>query len=86
MSENRKSSARDLGDRPDDDLPDMSSPYWAKRIAGAEVRRGRPKADRTKVSTTIRLSPEVIEHFKAGGPGWQSRIDEALRRAAGLEG
>ncbi|HKT85218.1 MAG TPA: BrnA antitoxin family protein [Novosphingobium sp.] len=40
--------------------------------------RGRQKAP-TKVSTTIRLSPEVIAHFRAGGPGWQWRIDEALK-------
>lgn len=40
--------------------------------------RGRQKTP-TKVSTTIRLSPEVVEHFRAGGPGWQSRIDDALR-------
>jgi uncharacterized protein (DUF4415 family) len=29
---------------------------------------------------SIRLSPEVISHFKAKGPGWQSRIDDALRK------
>jgi uncharacterized protein (DUF4415 family) len=40
--------------------------------------RGQQKAER-KVSTTIRLSPEVIAHFRASGPGWQSRIDEALK-------
>ena len=40
--------------------------------------RGPQKAPK-KVSTTLRLSPEVIEHFKSGGPGWQSRIDAALR-------
>lgn len=33
----------------------------------------------TKQAISIRLSPEVIAHFKAGGKGWQSRIDEALR-------
>ena len=42
----------------------------------------------TKTPVSIRLSPEVIDHFKRGGKGWQSRIDEALvkvvrRRAAG---
>lgn len=63
-----------------DDAPDMSTPYWVERIPQATIHRGRPKAARPKVSTTIRLSPEVIEHFRAGGPGWQSRIDEALRR------
>lgn len=45
--------------------------------------RGPQKAP-TKVPVSIRLSPEVLEHFKAGGPGWQSRIDEALRKFAGV--
>ncbi|MEP9375561.1 BrnA antitoxin family protein [Aquabacter sp. CN5-332] len=34
----------------------------------------------TKVPVSIRLSAEVVEHFKAGGPGWQGRIDEALKK------
>ena len=33
----------------------------------------------TKVSTTIRLSREVIDHFRASGAGWQARVDGALR-------
>ena len=66
----------------DDDAPDLATPYWAERIAKAKVQRGRPKAASTKVSTTIRLSPEVIDHFKKDGPGWQTRIDEALRKVA----
>ena len=42
--------------------------------------RGRgPQKTPTKVRTALRLSPEVIEHFQAGGPGWQTRIDDALR-------
>lgn len=40
--------------------------------------RGRQQAP-TKVKTSIRLSPEVIEHFKAEGEGWQRRIDQALK-------
>ncbi len=32
-----------------------------------------------KVSTTIRLSPEVIERFRASGDGWQTRVDAALK-------
>jgi uncharacterized protein (DUF4415 family) len=27
---------------------------------------------------------EVVERFKAGGPGWQTRMDKALKKAAGL--
>lgn len=38
-----------------------------------------------KVPVNIRLSPDVLAHFKAGGPGWQTRIDEALRQIAGLQ-
>ena len=40
---------------------------------------GRPKAEHPKEAISIRLSPDVIEYFKAGGPGWQTRIDAALR-------
>jgi uncharacterized protein (DUF4415 family) len=42
------------------------------------MRRGPQKAPR-KVSTTIRLSDDVIQAFKAGGDGWQTRIDSALK-------
>ena len=48
-----------------DEIPDLSTDEWAKVIEVAPVRRGRPKADVTKVSTTIRLDPDVIEAFKA---------------------
>ena len=43
------------------------------------VRPGRPKAEFPKVPITIRLSPEVLDFFKTDGPGWQTRIDAALR-------
>lgn len=45
---------------------------------GQPKRRGPQKAP-TKVATTIRLSPEVVAAFKANGPGWQTRIDDALK-------
>lgn len=32
-----------------------------------------------KVHLSIRLSPEVINHFKAKGKGWQTQIDEVLK-------
>ena len=40
--------------------------------------RGPQKAP-TKQATTIRLSPEVMDSFKATGRGWQTRIDAALK-------
>ncbi|MCH2520128.1 MAG: BrnA antitoxin family protein [Dehalococcoidia bacterium] len=42
--------------------------------------RGAQKAP-TKISTTIRLDADVLEHFKRGGKGWQTRMNEALRKA-----
>lgn len=42
------------------------------------VRKGRPKSDNPKAAISIRLSPQVIEFFKASGKGWQTRIDETL--------
>lgn len=48
------------------------------------MRRGPQKAP-TKVAVSLRLSPDVIKHFKDGGPGWQTRIDDALRKVAKLK-
>ncbi len=84
MSANKFHTAGNLTDDQDNDVPDLSTEYWAKRIARAKIKRGRPKAAVTKVSTTIRLDPDVIEAFKTEGPGWQSRMNDALRKAAGL--
>ena len=47
------------------------------------ARRGRP-AGSTKRLVSLRLDEAVIDRFRADGPGWQSRINEALRKAAGL--
>ena len=73
-----------MGSKPDDDLPDMSTDEWAEVIEAAPVHRGRPKAAVRKVSTTIRLDPDVIDAFKKDGPGWQGWMNAALRKAAGL--
>lgn len=43
--------------------------------------RGRPRADNPRQQISIRLDPEVIEKFKATGPGWQGRINDALKAA-----
>jgi uncharacterized protein (DUF4415 family) len=48
----------------------------------ASIRKGRgPNKSPTKKLVSLRLSPDVIEHFKKEGRGWQSRIDETLRKA-----
>ncbi len=47
----------------------------------ASIRRGRgPNKAPTKKLVSLRLSGKVLEVYKARGPGWQSRIDQDLRR------
>lgn len=62
------------------DIAEMRSFAEALPELAAKLRRARgPQNAPTKLSTTIRLSPDVIGYFKSGGQGWQSRIDEALK-------
>ena len=42
-----------------DTAPDLSTDGWPEKFAKAPVRRGRPPKARPKISTTIRLSPDV---------------------------
>jgi len=78
MTENRPPTAPGLP-VPEEDAPDLTESPWSERLAVAPVLRGRPKSQQTKVSTTIRLDADVLEEFRAQGPGWQSRINQALR-------
>jgi uncharacterized protein (DUF4415 family) len=46
--------------------------------------RGRPAIANPRKQISLRLDGDVIEKFKSTGKGWQSRVNEALRKAAGL--
>jgi uncharacterized protein (DUF4415 family) len=46
-------------------------PKTAARVRG-------PQKAQTKRPVSIRLDQAVVDHFKAQGPGWQSRINDAL--------
>ena len=83
MNESKPITAQDSDDF-DDDIPEMTTPYWAAKIAAAPLLPGRPKSASPKISTTIRLDADVLAAFKAQGAGWQSRINAALRKAADL--
>jgi uncharacterized protein (DUF4415 family) len=62
-----------------------AKPFTDAFPALAASRRGRgPQKEPTKVAVSLRLSRAVVERFKAGGPGWQTRMDKALKKAAGL--
>ena len=43
----------------------------------------RPVLPGAKEQVTLRLDREVLDHFQAAGPGWQDRINDALRKLAG---
>lgn len=51
----------------------------------ASIRRGRgPNKAPIKKLVSLRLSPDVLDHYRSKGPGWQRKIDETLRKAAKL--
>lgn len=70
-----------------DDAPHLTR-EWFERAdlyhGDKMVRRGRPKSASPKEAINLRLDADVLEYFRKTGPGWQSRINEALRKAAGL--
>jgi len=52
--------------------------------SGTLTKPGRPRLDAPKRQVTLRLDSEVLDRFRAAGPGWQSRINAALRKVTGL--
>ena len=66
-----------------DDAPDLSTPEWVDEFRAAPVKRGRPRVQTPKVSTTIRLDADILAAFRAKGAGWQSQINAALREWLG---
>jgi uncharacterized protein (DUF4415 family) len=75
----------------DDDNPEWTKEDFVRarpasemlppEVAAAFVRkRGRPSGSQKK-AVSLRLDEDVIAKFKATGPGWHTRINEALKRA-----
>jgi uncharacterized protein (DUF4415 family) len=81
--------AYEPGDGPYDPNDSEATRVWFEKADlirhGKVVRRGKrgPQKTPTKKLVSLRLSPEVIDHFKSTGPGWQTRIDSTLREAIG---
>lgn len=76
----------------DDDLPEWTDDQFRRAAIydgdrlirpanGTLTKPGRPKSADPKRQVTLRLDSVVIEGFRATGPGWQSRINDALRKA-----
>jgi uncharacterized protein (DUF4415 family) len=74
--------ARQIAEDPDT-APELTEDFFRH----AEVwqgdrfirRGGRPKGSGTKEMVTLRLDREVLEYFRVGGPGWQTRLNDVLR-------
>ena len=67
-----------------DDAPELTDEWFEKAdfmIGRKVIRRGRPPGS-TKKLVSLRLDQAIIDHFRATGPGWQSRINEVLKKAA----
>lgn len=67
-----------------DDIPELNDEFFDN----AEIRRGdklirrgpgRPPLESPKKLVSLRIDPDIIEWFRSTGPGWQSRINAALR-------
>jgi uncharacterized protein (DUF4415 family) len=44
----------------------------------------KPVVPHAKELVSLRIDRDVLDHFQEGGPGWQERVNDALRKAAGL--
>jgi uncharacterized protein (DUF4415 family) len=68
-------------------LPDASGFRPSREIfaeLGMPIPRGRPPVETPKRQVTLRLDEAVINHFKRGGKGWQTRLNDTL--AAAIKG
>lgn len=64
--------ARGIAQDPDTVELDVTQMAGLRRV-------GRPPSASPKVAVTVRYDKDVIDGFQAGGPGWQTRMNNALR-------
>ncbi|HXA40961.1 MAG TPA: BrnA antitoxin family protein [Phenylobacterium sp.] len=75
-----------------DDAPELTDDFFDRaelregdRVLrpadGALTRRGRPRLDNPKRQVTLRLDGDILDRLRQSGPGWQSRVNEILRKA-----
>jgi len=60
----------------------MFKAITTKPAAGPVEKKSAPPGVREQV--TLRIDQAVLDHFREGGPGWQDRINDALRKLVGL--
>jgi uncharacterized protein (DUF4415 family) len=57
-----------------------SHPELVKACQEGTLKRRGPQRTPTKVLISMRYSQEVLDFFRATGPGWQTKMDEALKQ------
>jgi uncharacterized protein (DUF4415 family) len=57
--------------------------FKAATAKPAEPAPKKPSIPGAKEQVSLRIDKEVLEYFQEGGPGWQDRINEALKKLAG---
>ena len=70
------------------DAPEVTEEQAAHPMTFAEAMRrhaGRPRLANPKQQVSVRLDADVLAKLKAGGPGWQARMNAALRKELGLK-
>lgn len=65
-----------------DDAPELTDEQLASAVVTPARSVGRPRLAQPKQAVKLRLDAEVVNHFKAGGAGWQTRINDVLLRTA----
>lgn len=63
------------------DGPEALGPAELAAFPKTASRMGRPRKVKPKEPVSLRLDADILEHYRAGGPGWQSRINAALLEA-----
>ena len=69
--------------RPMDSRQAAEAAFKTATAKPAEPLPKKPALPSVKELVSLRIDQDVLEHFQESGPGWQERINEALRRAAG---
>ncbi|MGA1265074.1 MAG: BrnA antitoxin family protein, partial [Prochlorothrix sp.] len=59
------------------ELPELTEDMLARATL---KKGGRPKSVNPRQMISLRLPPDVIERWKATGPGWQTRMAEKLAK------
>lgn len=62
----------------DPDTRELSAKAQMRPFTEMIRQRGRPRSAVHKEPVTVRLDPEIVTFFRAGGAGWQTRMNEAL--------